>query len=192
MSKGLRAVMVSLSSALAAAVVIVFVFGSDSSSRDGAARPSEALLPAVWHDTPRELPDIAWTDAAGAPTRLGDFTGRPLVLNLWATWCAPCLREMPMLDTLAGEAAGAFSVVALNQDRDTESARRFWKERGFVHLALFLDPSFAAFEAFSVRGLPLTLIVDAEGREVARVEGIAEWNAPEIARWLRAFPDRES
>ncbi len=186
MSKGFRAVMIGLSSALAAGV-IVFVFGPDSSPRDGAPRPSATALPAVWHDAPRKIPGVAWTDAAGAPARLGDFAGRPALLNLWATWCAPCLREMPMLDALAGEAEGAFSVIALNQDRDVESARRFWRENGFAHLALFLDPSFEAFGALAVRGLPLTLIVDARGREIARVEGAVEWNAPEIARWLKAL-----
>ena len=184
--------MIGLSSALAAAGVIVVVFGSDSSPRDGATRPPAAALPAVWHDAPREIPDIAWTDAAGAPVRLEDFAGRPALLNLWATWCAPCLREMPMLDALAGEAEGAFSAIALNQDRDIEGARRYWEENGFAHLALFLDPSFEAFGALAVRGLPLTLIVDARGREIARVEGAVEWNAPEILRWLKALSGRES
>lgn len=192
MPEGFRAVMIGLSSALAAAGVIVFVSGSDSSPRADAMRPPASVLRAVWHDAPRDIPGFAWTDAAGAPARLGDFAGRPALLNLWATWCAPCIREMPMLDALAGGAEGAFSVIALNQDRDVASARRFWKENGFSHLALFLDPSFEAFDALAVRGLPLTLIVDAQGRETGRVEGAVEWNAPEIARWLKAWSGRDS
>ena len=190
MRSGRRAVMVALLSASVSAAAIVAVSSLDSSAGTDAAaapRPPEALLPAVWHDSPRAAAALSWTDAAGAPAALADFKGRPVLLNLWATWCAPCLREMPMLDSLAGALGGALSVIALNQDRDAAAAREFWAERGFAHLELFLDPGLAAFKALGVRGLPLTLLIDAEGREVARLEGVAEWTAPEVESYLRAL-----
>lgn len=173
--------------AAAAAIVAVRDRGSTPHPSAEAARPSAEVLPAVWHERPGPVPAFAWTDADGAPVALADFAGTPVLLNLWASWCAPCIREMPLLDALAGETRDALAVVVLNQDRDAEAARRFWAERGFQNLALYLDPGLAAFKALSVRGLPLTLVVDAAGREVARLEGIAEWTAPEIVGWLRAF-----
>lgn len=190
MRSGRRAVMVALLSASVSAAAIVAVSGLGSSAGTDAAaasRPPEALLPAVWHGAPRAAAALSWTDAADAPAALADFRGRPVLLNLWATWCAPCLREMPMLDSLAGALGGALSVIALNQDRDAAAAREFWAGRGFAHLELFLDPGLAAFKALGVRGLPLTLIIDAEGREVARLEGVAEWTAPEVESYLRAL-----
>ena len=185
MRSGRRAVMVALLSAAVSAAAIVAVSGLGSSA--AAPRPPEELLPAVWHAAPRAVAPLSWTDAAGAPAALADFRGRPALLNLWATWCAPCLREMPMLDSLAGALGGALSVVALNQDRDAAAARAFWAGRGFAHLELFLDPGLSAFAALGVRGLPLTLLIDAEGREIARLEGVAEWTAPEVEAYLRAL-----
>ena len=190
MRSGRRAVMVALLSAAVSAAAIVAVSGFGSSAGTDAAaapRPPEELLPAVWRDSPRAAAALSWTDAAGAPAALADLKGRPALLNLWATWCAPCLREMPMLDSLAGALGGAVSVAVLNQDRDAAAARAFWAERGFAHLELLLDPGLSAFKALGVRGLPLTLIIDAEGREIARLEGVAEWTAPEVEAYLRAL-----
>ena len=186
MRKRRRVTVIGLFSLLAAGVATLIVSDVDFRATPPAAapRPPADILPAQWHDEPRPAPELAWVDAAGEPARLADLAGRPALLNLWATWCAPCVREMPMLDALAGASGGAFSVVALNQDRDAAAARRFWREGGFAHMALWLDPGLAAFGALEVRGLPLTLILDAEGREIGRVEGVAEWTAPAVAAWL--------
>lgn len=191
MSKGRRVLVAGLWALLSAGILtalIVSVHGPGASPlARAAAPPPPELLPAVWHEAPRAVADVAWTDADGRPVRPAHFAGKPLLLNLWATWCAPCVREMPMLDALAGMTAGAVSVVVLNQDRDRAAARRYWDERGFANLAFHLDPGLAAFSGFGVRGLPLTLIVDAEGREIGRMEGIAEWTAPEVVEWLTAL-----
>ncbi len=189
MSKGRRAIAIGLLSSVVSAAVIVVILGPGSTpqSRFAAARPSDELLPAVWHDAPRAIPPLAWVDADGGPAGLADFAGTPTLLNLWATWCAPCVRELPMLDTLAGETKGALAVVALNQDRAGDTARRYWAERGFDNLALYLDPGLEAFGTLNVRGLPLTLIVDSEGREIGRLEGIAEWTAPGVVAFLKSL-----
>jgi thiol-disulfide isomerase/thioredoxin len=153
------------------------------------ARPDMELLPFSWHDAPRPVEDFAFTDADGAELKLSDFRGRTVVLNLWATWCAPCLREMPMLEGFARETAGpGLAVIALNQDRGgLKAARPFWDEHGFESLALYLDPGFAAGSALKANGLPLTLLIDPQGREVARLEGIAEWDAPEVVGYFKAL-----
>ncbi len=173
---------------LALVIVSVLDFGAiEPSGSAAAARPAAAILPAVWHETPQPVADFAWEDAGGASVKLADFAGKPVLLNLWATWCAPCIHEMPLLDALAGDADGEFAVVVLNQDRALPDARAWWEERGFAHLRLYLDPGLAAFRALSVRGLPLTLLIDARGREVGRVEGVAEWTSPEIAAFVRGL-----
>lgn len=178
-----RVAALALAALAVSAAAIVFVSRSGSSP----PRPPAAVLPAQWSGAPREAAALQWEDAEGAAVGLADFAGKPLALNLWATWCAPCVREMPALDALAAVSGGVFSVVALNQDRDRAAARRFWEDGGFRHLALYFDPPLAAFAAFGVRGLPLTLLIDARGRELGRVEGAVEWTAPEIAAWLRAL-----
>ena len=148
--------------------------------------PSQALLPFVWHPAPRPLPVLAFTDPAGTPASLADFAGGMVLVNLWATWCAPCLREMPTLDALAREVPD-LTVIALNQDRGGIAvAGPFWEEHGFTALALYLDPGFAAAGALEARGLPITLFVDRNGNELARLEGIAAWDAPEVVAYFRA------
>jgi thiol-disulfide isomerase/thioredoxin len=180
--------------ALIAVAAIVAVTPDRSSVQSGAVealRPSEELLPFTWHDRPRPLPEFTFTDAEGAPLSLADFRGRTVLINLWATWCAPCLREMPMLDALAREAEGpGFAVLALNQDRGgAEIAVPFWEELGLRSLRLYLDPGLAANRAIDPIGLPLTVLVDREGRELARLAGIAEWSAPAVVAYFKALGD---
>jgi len=140
------------------------------------------------HDTPRPVADLAFADAGGNELSLADFEGSTVVLNLWATWCAPCLKEMPDLDALEAALGGpAFTVIALSQDRGgLNQVEPFWDKAGLEHLAIYLDEQMAAGQAVEARGLPTTLLIDPEGREIGRVEGPAKWDAPAVIDALAA------
>lgn len=139
------------------------------------------------HDTPQPVPELSFQNADGQPRTLGDFAGKVVLLNIWATWCAPCRKEMPTLDRLQAELGGPdFEVVALSVDRKgSEVVRKFFDEIGIKHLALNIDTSSKAMFALGAVGLPLTLLIDREGREVGRVIGPAEWDSPEVVAFIR-------
>ena len=117
---------------------------------------------------------------------LAAFRGKVVVLNFWATWCAPCRREMPDLDHLQATYGGAdFAVVALSADRKGPTViPPFYKEAGVRHLAVYNDKSMKSNRAFRVIGLPTTVLLDRQGREVGRLIGPAEWAAPEALRLI--------
>jgi thiol-disulfide isomerase/thioredoxin len=131
--------------------------------------------------TPRPAPEITFTDIDGRPVGFADFRGKPVVVNLWATWCQPCLREMPSLERLQEKLTGRLTVAAVSQDRGGEKAvRPFLARLGLDKVKVYLDPKSEVGKAFGARGLPTSIVLDAEGREVGRVEGAAEWDAEEL------------
>jgi thiol-disulfide isomerase/thioredoxin len=123
-------------------------------------------------------PDLAFTDREGRPVRLTDMRGKVVVLNLWATWCAPCVREMPALDRLQALVGGPDAeIVALSLDRGgMAQVGPFFERLGLANLAIYLDPPSEAMKAFRPRGLPTTIIVGRDGRELGRVEGELAWD----------------
>jgi thiol-disulfide isomerase/thioredoxin len=123
-------------------------------------------------------PELSFTDREGQPVRLADMRGRVVVLNLWATWCAPCVREMPALDRLQALTGGPdVEVVALSLDRGgMAQVGPFFERLGLTNLAIYLDPPSEAMKAFRPRGLPTTIILGRDGRELGRVEGELEWD----------------
>jgi thiol-disulfide isomerase/thioredoxin len=129
---------------------------------------------------PAALAPASFLDGNGAQRRVADFAGKGLVLNLWATWCPPCVKEMPQLDAMAAALApDGILVLPLSADRGgADVVRRFYASHGVRNLQVWLDPRGAAQEAWGARGLPTTLIVDRQGREVARAEGGYDWAAP--------------
>ncbi|HYD30710.1 MAG TPA: TlpA disulfide reductase family protein [Azospirillaceae bacterium] len=135
-------------------------------------------------DPPRPVPDLAFLDGEGRPVTLGDFRGRVVLLNLWATWCGPCVKEMPSLDRLQESLGGAaFQVVALSQDRaGGRVVEGFFEKHGLAHLPMYLDPTGEAMKVLKPRGLPLTVLIDREGNEIGRLEGGAEWDSGEAKR----------
>lgn len=139
-----------------------------------------------WHDEPLVVPDTLFQDGKGKDISIADFAGKVLVVNLWATWCAPCIREMPTLDALQADLGGdQLHVIALSQDREgARVAAPFIEKNGWSNLALYVSDGTTFARAAKIRGLPTTLIIDADGREVARLEGTAEWNDPDIKKVL--------
>jgi thiol-disulfide isomerase/thioredoxin len=129
---------------------------------------------------PQPLPPLTFETLDGQPASLADFAGKVVVLNLWATWCAPCREEMPGLDRLQAQFAGRDLVVlALSVDRaGPERVQKFLDEVGVKHLHVYRDPKAAATRAVRVPGLPATILVDRKGQEVGRVLGIAQWDGP--------------
>lgn len=125
---------------------------------------------------------IEFTDATSATRSLAQFRGKALLVNFWATWCTPCREEMPALDRLQARLGSAqFQVVALSLDNaGAERATRFLLEIGNRNLTLYIADLALVRKAVGVLGLPTTLFVDSDGREVHRVVGPAEWDSPEM------------
>jgi thiol-disulfide isomerase/thioredoxin len=132
-------------------------------------------------DAPQPLPPLTFQTMEGQETTLADFAGKVVVLNLWATWCAPCREEMPSLDRLQAMFADRDVVVlALSVDRaGPERVKQFLDEIGVEQLHVYRDPKAAATRALKVPGLPATILIDKQGREAGRVLGIAHWDGPE-------------
>ena len=136
---------------------------------------------------PVAAPDTAFVSADGAEHHLSEFIGHGMVINLWATWCAPCVAEMPSLAALSKTLApDDIAVLPLSSDRGgAPTVRAFYQRNGIASLPVLLDPKGGAAHAWHVRGLPTSIIVDAKGRERARIEGSADWSTPAAAAAIR-------
>ena len=146
----------------------------------------------VLAESPRRVPDVGFRDASGKPVRLADFRGRTVLINLWATWCVPCRKEMPALDRLAGQLDGEdFKVLAINLDaRDPEKPKRFLSEIGVKNLAYYEDASNGVFNDLKrvgrAVGLPTSILVDSKGCEIGYLAGPAEWSSEDAAKLVKA------
>ena len=142
--------------------------------------------------TPKTLPSLAFKDASGADRTLADWRGRTVLLNLWATWCVPCRKEMPALDALQAKLGGAdFEVVSINIDtRDVEKPRTWLKEVGIAKLGYYADNSAKVFQDLKAVGkafgMPTTLLVDPNGCELATLAGPAEWASDDAVKLVTA------
>jgi thiol-disulfide isomerase/thioredoxin len=149
-------------------------------------------------EKPLRLPDLAFQDASGTPRRLADWQGRTVLLNLWATWCVPCRKEMPALDALQEKLGGPnFEVVAVNIDtRDPEKPRTWLKEVDVTKLAYYADPTGKVFQDLKLIGkafgMPTTLLIDPRGCEIGTVAGPAEWASEDALKLVRAALDLAS
>ncbi len=141
----------------------------------------------VMHEASKQVPAIAFEDEQGRAQSLADFRGKVVLLNIWATWCGPCRREMPALDRLQAALGGAeFQVVALSIDRSgIEAVRKFYAEVGVRNLALHIDSTGKAARDLGAIGLPATVLIDRQGREIGRLMGPAEWDEPGIVEFLK-------
>lgn len=139
------------------------------------------------HAAPRPLPDVRFRDGEGRAMSLSDFRGRVVLLNLWATWCPPCRQEMPTLDRLQKQLGGAeFEVLALSIDRGGAFAvKSFYDDIGIEALRVYVDATGDAAVALGAIGIPTTLLIDRQGREIGRMAGPAEWDGPAAVGLVR-------
>jgi thiol-disulfide isomerase/thioredoxin len=128
--------------------------------------------------SPQPAPEISVTDMAGKPVSLGDFKGQFVLVNLWATWCQPCLKEMPSLMALQTRLGSALTVLAISEDRaGARIVQDFVAAHGFDKLAIYLDPNSTVGHTFDARGLPTSILIGADGKLLGRVEGGADWDS---------------
>lgn len=124
------------------------------------------------------MPDFTFADPAGKSLRLADLKGKPVLVNLWATWCGPCVTEMPMLDALAQRHEGRLRVLTVSQDMGTpEKVTALWNDRKFARLEPWLDPENNLAFHYNTGLLPTTILYDAQGREVWRMIGAHDWSS---------------
>ena len=143
------------------------------------------------HASPRTIPEVAFEDSEGRQRTLAEFRGKVVLLNVWATWCTPCREEMPALDRLQQKLGGpGFQVLALSIDAGgTPAVKRFYDEIGIRALAIYVDPATRATASLAIVGVPTTLLIDRQGREIGRRTGPAEWDGPEAVRMIAGYLD---
>ncbi len=172
-------------------VAIVAAFVAQSSLPLGQAdvvSDAETALGLELTVPPKALVDITFTDAEGALVRLEDKRGKLVLVNFWATWCPPCVREMPSLDRLQAELGGpGFEVVAMSEDREINAIGPFYERYGLTALAGYHDPYSRLVRRLEVPGLPTTILIDQAGNELGRVVGPAEWDSPEALALMRHY-----
>ena len=131
------------------------------------------------------LPAVELTDPAGATLALASLQGKPVLVNLWATWCVPCVTEMPLLDELAGELGDDVSVLTVSEDiQGADKVVPFFAEKKFTNLPQWMDPDNALAVQYGGPGLPLTVLYDAEGKELWRVAGGFDWGSAEAREMI--------
>ena len=137
---------------------------------------------------PRPMPDLEFLDADDKPLRLADLTGKVRLVNLWATWCAPCVKEMPSLDRLqAALPKDRFLVLPISLDGPSRpKVAPFYREQKLTHLGIFYDKGRKAMSTLGVSLLPTSILVDPAGRELGRIEGDADWDSPEAIALVKA------
>ena len=141
---------------------------------------------------PLRVPDLAFDDADGKPRKLSDFRGHTVLVNLWATWCVPCRKEMPALDELQGKLGGPkFEVVAINIDtRDPDRPKNFLKDASLTRLGFFADPKAKVFQDLKsvgrALGMPTSVLIDGAGCEIATIAGPAEWASNDAVTLINA------
>ena len=141
------------------------------------------------YTSPLPVPEIAFTDGAGTPRTLSDFRGRVVLLNFWATWCGPCVREMPDLDRLqAALGAEGLSVVALSLDRQgMAKVGAFYDRHALANLAVYLDKTGRARRDFAVSRLPTSFLIGRDGQVIGRLDGPAVWDGEQARGFLRHY-----
>jgi len=173
-----------ISLAVIAAVVMGVLYGKGLLSVHQGLEPPASLSALVLEKSPKPAPNVHFADAMGNRHALDAFQGRYVLVNLWATWCAPCVAELPSLARLAAHAPG-LKVLAINTDHGKVDAAGFLKSHGAGSLPVYLDSERMMLRSFVVPGLPTTILVGPDGKVVARAEGPAEWGSKEAVAYFK-------
>lgn len=186
---------------IALAVALVALSACDKPADPTADKPTDSITSgkttrhatgfALW-DTPRPVPALAFQGGAGESLMLDNFRGKVVVLNVWATWCGPCREEMPTLDGLQAKLGGPdLEVLTLSIDQaGAQVVREFFREVGIKHLRLYIDPTAQTMNTLNILGIPTTLLIDRQGRELGRLVGIAKWDSPEMVKFLEGVIEK--
>jgi thiol-disulfide isomerase/thioredoxin len=155
--------------------------GSEGGSQAGGQVNEPALGQFVPISPPRPAPKVAFAALSGRPFALADFAGKVVLVNLWATWCAPCRHEMPSLDRLQSDLGDKIAILAISEDiGGAKAVDPFSAKLGLTRVTLYLDPKSAVGQAFKVDGLPTSFVIDRKGLVQGRVEGEANWDSPKM------------
>lgn len=169
----------------AALLLVASAFGPAARADDSDQLKVGEFIPAA---SPQPAPEISVTDLDGNPVALSDFKGKFVLLNLWATWCQPCVKEMPSLVDLQKKLGSALTVVAVSEDHRGEViVKLFVQKLGLDALKIGLDPKSAASRALDVRGLPSSFLIDPDGKIVGKVEGAADWDSDQLRAALAKY-----
>lgn len=132
--------------------------------------------------------EIPFTDQAQKQMNLADFKGQPLVVNFWATWCPMCVKKMGTLNRFAAKfQQNGGKVLAISQDSSLSAVRAYFARNGYQNLAIYMESSGQLSSAFGVRGLPTSIFIDAQGKEVGRIEGAVDWESSEVTDLVQQY-----
>lgn len=182
--------------AMAAILVVGFLFVAvtaldkgDTGGLDSYARGEMHRFTQI-DDAPAQ-PNVAYSDAGGGEVRLSDYRGQVILVNFWATWCGPCVEEMPALDRLQGDLGGEdFQVVTVSLDRSMDEVLEFFERMELENLPIIHDTNLASFSQIRTPGLPTSILYDRQGRELGRVTAPAEWDSEDAKTLIRAAINR--
>jgi thiol-disulfide isomerase/thioredoxin len=184
-----RLTLYAIGAVLAAAALAAVLYGMRGGTVHADTAPPAALAPFAASVKPAAVPQVAIGDATGARLTLASFKGRYVLLNLWAPWCAPCVKELPALARLKAAVPKAqLAVVAVDVGRGSAAdARSFLDGHNAKALDTYVDSNIALLRAFGAYGLPLTILIDPQGREIGRAVGPAQWDNPDAISYFRSL-----
>ncbi len=181
-----------LTIAVAAGMLLAVLYGIIALAVHARSSPPAALKPLALTRNPKAVPQVAFTDAEGNSHTLAQFKGGYVLLNLWAPWCAPCVRELPALARLqAALPRGRLSVVAVDVGRGSAAdAHAFLVAHGAGALGVYVDSDIALVRTLGAYGLPLSVVIDPKGKEFARAEGAVEWSSKDSVAYFKKLTAR--
>ena len=173
-----------ISLAVIAALALGVLYGKGLLTVHQGFQPPASLAVLQLEKTPKPAPDVRFTDAAGGGHALDAFRGRYVLLNMWATWCGPCVNELPSLARLSQFAPG-LKVLAIDTDHEKVDAAGFLKSHGAGSLPVYVDSERMMLRSFVVPGLPTTILIGPDGKVIARAEGPADWGSEEAVAYFK-------